>query len=319
MQAVLDELKELKPRPLPSLSPEQARKEPGAKDASKRLDKERNGGKLTIEPVGKVEDTTVPTPSGNRTVRVYTPRLASGQQTGKPLPLLVFVHGGGWTIGSIAGYDSSARALANAAECVVVSVSYRYAPEHPFPAQHEDVYHAFQYIARNAARFGSDPRRVAIGGESAGGNISAGVCLMARDRKGILPIYQLLVYPPLDTRRNTPAYQTYANAVPLDDAQMRYFFRQVAPHPNQRNHPYLAPLQARSLKGVPPATILTAQIDPLADDGKLYAQRLQKAGIPVRFREFKGVTHEFFSMGAVLPDAKEAVAFGAEGLKSAFE
>lgn len=326
MQAVLNELKKLHPRPLPSLSPAQARTEPGAKDASKELLKKRNGGKLPPpEPVGKVEDMTVPGPAGPLPVRVYTPRVdtpstdagTNRSQTG--LPVLVFVHGGGWTIGSIAGYDSSARALCNAARCVVVSVSYRYAPEHPFPASHEDVYAAFQYIAKNAQRFGGDPARVAIGGESAGANLSAGVCLMARDRKAKMPVYQLLVYPPLDTRMNTPAYQTYAHAIPLDKPQMVYFIRSVAPNPKTRSNPYLAPLQAPNLRGLPPATILTAQIDPLADDGKRYAARLRAAAVPVRFREFPGVTHEFFSMAMVVDKAKEAVAFGAAGLKTVFD
>lgn len=316
MKAVLGQLDAMKPRPIYKLPPADARKEPGAKDAAKELEKKRNGGALPPpEPVARVEDRTIPGPAGPHTVRVYTPREATAD--GK-LPVLVFVHGGGWTLGSIAAYDPSARALCNAARCVVVSVSYRYAPENPFPAAHEDVYSAFQYVSKNAAEFGGDPRKVAIGGESAGGNLSAGVCLMARDRRARMPVHQVLVYPVTDTRMDTPTYRNYADAKPLDAAQMRYFIGNVTRTPRDRDKPYLAPLRARSLRGLPPATVITAEIDPLTSEGKAYADRLRASGVPVRYRDYKGVTHEFFSMGAVVDKADQAVAFAAEGLRAAF-
>jgi len=319
MRAVLDELARIDPRPLPSLPPAVARKEPGAKDASKSLRKKRNGGESPAPlPMAKVEDRTYPAPAGPRTMRVYTP-LIDGKAPTSPLPVLLFSHGGGWTIGSIAGYDESARSLADAAGCIVVSVSYRYAPEHPFPAAHEDVYAALRYVQQNAAALGGDPARVALGGESAGGNISAGVALMARDRGTKMPIHLLTIYPPTDTRLNTPSYRKFAKAVPLDRAQMVYFINNVVDKPADRNSPYLAPLRAPSLKGLPPTTVITAEIDPLQDDGERFAARLRESGVPVRYRDYKGVAHEFFSMSrGLVPDADAAVAFAAEGLRASF-
>lgn len=315
MQKVIDEQDRLKPRPLTSLTPAQARKEPGSKDAAKSLER-RLTGKITYEPIAGVSNRTVPGPAGPRVVRVYKP-LESRTAT-EPLPVLVFVHGGGWSVGSIAGYEASCRALANRAGCVVISVSYRLAPENPFPAGHEDVYAALQYIMKNAAQFGGDPKRVAIGGESAGGNITAGVCLMVRDRKGLMPVHQLLIYPTTDTRTNTPSYQKYAYAKPLDRAQMRWFIRNVAPTARQRNSPYLAPLRSPSLKNLPPATVIVAEVDPMQSEARAYAERLSAFGVPVRYRFYKGLTHEFFSMGQVVERAKDANQFAADGLKKAF-
>lgn len=313
MKAVLDQLAALGPKPIEKLSPTQARKQPGAADAVKALLKKRNNGVLPPpEPVAGVEDRRVPGPAGTIPVRVYTPE-GSG-----PFPVLVYVHGGGWVIASIQAYDSSARALANAAKCVVVSVGYRYAPENPYPAAHEDVYAATQYVIKNAARFGGDPRRVAIGGESAGGNMASAVCLMARDRKGRMPVYQLLVYPVTDTRTNTPSYRQNAKAKPLNRAMMRWFFRHTLADPRDADSKYLAILRNRNLRGLPPATVVTAEIDPLRSEGKAYADRLRSAGVPVRYRNYDGVTHEFFGMGAVVNKAKNAVAFAAGGLQSAF-
>lgn len=319
MRDVLDELDRLDPRPLPSLPPAVAREEPGAKTASKELRKKRNGGRLPPPRLmAKVEDRTYPAPAGPRAIRVYTP-LVGGKAPGGPLPVLVFAHGGGWTIGSIAGYDESARSLADAARCVVVSVSYRYAPEHPFPAAHEDVYAALRYVQKNAAALGGDPARVALGGESAGGNISAGVALLARDRGTELPVHLLLIYPPTDTRTDTPSYRRFARAVPLDRAQMVWFLDNVIGKPADRDSPYLAPLRAPSLRGLPPTTVITAEIDPLQDDGEWFAARLRRSGVLVRYRDFQGVTHEFFSMSrGLVPDADAAVAFAAEGLRASF-
>ncbi|MBC8135393.1 MAG: alpha/beta hydrolase fold domain-containing protein [Fibrella sp.] len=313
MQAVLDTLTSLKPRPLPELSPAEARKEPGSKDAFKELLKRRNGGTLPApEPVARVEDRTVPGPAGPRTVRVYTPEGAG------PFPVAVYVHGGGWTVGSIAGYDPSYRALANTARCVVISVSYRLAPENKFPSGLEDVYAAFQYIRKNAAQFGGDPKRVAIVGESAGGNLAAAVCLLSRDRKAALPVYQVLIYPITDTRTSTASYREHKYAVPLDRPQMVYFISNVVRSKRDLDSPYLAVLRAPSLRGLPPATVITAEIDPLNTEGVAYANRLRASGIPVRYKNYDGATHEFFSMGAIVPDAKDAVQFVAEGLKKAF-
>ena len=313
MKAVLDQLAVLGGKPIPTLTAAQARKQPGPPDAVKALLKKRNGGALPPpEPVAKVENKSVPGPAGKIPVRVYTPEVTA------PFPVLVYIHGGGWVIASIDAYDSSARALANAAKCVVVSVSYRYAPENPFPASHEDCYAATQFVMKNAAQFGGDPKRVAIAGESAGGNMAAAVCLMARDRRGLMPVYQLLVYPIADTRLNTPSYQENANAKPLSKPLMAWFFRQAIKNPRDADSRYLAIVRNPNLRGVPPATVITAQIDPLRSESKAYADRLTASGIAVRYRNYEGVTHEFFGMGAVVDKAKDAIAFAAEGLRSAF-
>ena len=291
MKAVLDQLAALHPKPIEKLTPPQARMQPGAADAVKALLKKKNGGVLPPpEPVAKVEDRTVPGPAGTIPVRVYTP------EGDGPFPVLVYVHGGGWVIASVQAYDSSARALANAARCVVVSVGYHLAPEHRFPDAHEEVYSATQYVMKNAAQFGGDPKRVAIAGESAGGNMATAVCLMARDRRGRMPVHQLLVYPVADTRMNTPSYIQNAKAKPLNKPMMGWFFRHTVRKPSDANSRYLAVLRNPNLRRLPPATIVAAEIDPLRSEGKAYADRLRAAGVPVRYRLYKGVAHEFFGL-----------------------
>jgi acetyl esterase/lipase len=242
---------------------------------------------------------------------VYTPS-GSG-----PFPVLVYFHGGGWVIAGIQAYDSSCRALANAANCVVVSVGYRQAPEHRFPAAHEDSYAAAQYILNNTAKFGGDPRRVAVGGESAGGNLAGAVCLMAKQRGGKMPIYQLAVYPIANYNLNSPSYRENANAIPLSKPLMAWFYRYALRGPQDGSSPLISLVRA-NVRGLPPATVITAQIDPLRSEGRQYADRLKAAGIPVRYRSYDGVSHEFFGMAAVVDKAREANKFAAEGLQSAF-
>lgn len=315
MKAVLTSLAELKPKPIEKLSPAEARKQPGPPDAVKRT-LQKQGKPITPEPVASVKDMQIPGPGGNIPVRVYMP---AGADASTPLPVLVYFHGGGWVIASIAAYDSSARALANAAGALVVSVGYRYAPENRFPAQHEDSYTATQYVMKNAASMGGDPKKVAVAGESAGGNLATAVCLMARDRKGMMPVHQLLVYPIADTRTNTPSYRINANAKPLNKPMMQWFLKHTIAEPDDANSKYLAVLRNPNVAGLPPATIIGAEIDPLASEGKAYADKLKAAGVPVRYRMYTGVTHEFFGMGAVVDKAKDAVAFAAEGLKADFD
>lgn len=314
MKAVLDQLKALGPKPIERLTPDQARIQPGPADAVKAILKKRNGGTLPPpEPVAKVQDSNMPTPTGAVPVRIYTP-----EGTG-PFPVIVYIHGGGWVIAGIQAYDASARALANAAKSVVVSIGYHYAPEHPFPAAHEECYTVTQFVLKHAEQLNGDPKRVAIAGESAGGNMATAVCLMARDRKGVMPVYQLLVYPVTDTRMNTPSYRENARAKPLNRAMMHWFAEHTVESRKSLNSKYLAVLRNPNLKGLPPATVITAQIDPLRSEGKAYAERLKAAGVPVRYRNYAGVTHEFFGMGAVVDEAKNAVAFAAAGLNTAFK
>ncbi len=310
MKAVLTELARLTPDPNYKHTPDVVRKRPGPPDAVKAV-LIKQGKPTTPEPVGKVEERTVPGPAGAIPVRVYTP---SG--TG-PFPVLVYFHGGGWVIGSIQAYDSSCRALCNAAKCVVVSVGYRLAPEHKFPASHEDSYAATQYVMKNTASFGGDPKRVAVGGESAGGNLAASMCLMARDRKGMMPIYQMDVYPIAGYDLNTPSYKANADAIPLSKPFMAWFFRYALKSPKDGANPLIS-LDKANLAGLPPATVITDDIDPLMSEGKMFADRLRNAGVTVRYMNYAGVSHEFFGMAAVVDKAKKANAFAVEGLTGAF-
>ncbi len=299
MKAVLDQLKALGGKPIEKLSAAEARKQPGPPDAVKALLKKR-GQSIAPQPVAKVEDRTVPGQGGAIPARVYTPDGAG------PFPVVVYIHGGGWVIANINAYDASCRALCNDAKCVVVSVGYRQAPEYKFPAAHEDCYVATQYIMRNADQFGGDPKRVAIAGESAGGNLATAVCLMAKARSGLMPIHQLLVYPITNYAFDTPSYRENANAKPLNRPMMMWFFSKYLRTPADGRSPLVSPLRAPSLGGLPPATVINAQIDPLRSEGKAYADRLRAQGVPVCYRLYPGVTHEFFGMRPVLDKAKAA-------------
>lgn len=315
MKAVLRELARLAPTPLHKLSVAEARKRPGPPDAVKAV-LVKQGKSTAPMPVAKVSSSTVPGPAGDIPVRIYTPKR-SGSDSG-PMPILVYFHGGGWVIAGIQAYDASCRALANAANCIVISVGYRMAPEHRFPASHEDSYAATQYIIKNANIFGGDPMRVAVGGESAGGNLAGAVCLMAKQRGGKMPVYQLNVYPIADYSQNTPSYLENAEAIPLSKPGMAWFFRHALKSPADGRRPIIS-LDKANLAKLPPATVITAQIDPLRTEGKRYADRLDNAGIQVRYRNYQGVAHEFFGMGAVVDKARDAVAFAAEGLKMGFK
>lgn len=311
MKAVLDELGSLGGKPIEKLSATEARKQPTPADAVMKLLK-KQGKSTTPEAVAKVENRTIPGPAGQIPVRIYTP-------AGKgPFPVLVYFHGGGWVIADLNTYDSSPRALANAANCIVVSSHYRQAPEHMFPAAHDDAYAATQWAMKNAASFNGDPKRVAVGGESAGGNMAAAVSMMLRDRKAQMPVHQMLIYPVTNDDMNTQSYKDNANAKPLNKAMMPWFANKYFSQANHKNV-YAFPLKSPNLKMLPPATIIGAQIDPLMTEGKQYADKLKAAGVPVNYKLYNGVAHEFFGMGAVVDKAKDAVKVAAADLKKSFK
>lgn len=311
MRSVIEQFRALGAPPLFTLSPEQARQQPSIATAVKALI-EKRGGTPRPEPVASVRDTTVPGPAGPVPVRVYMPQGAG------PFPALVYFHGGGFVIATIDTYDSSCRALANAAGCVVVSVEYRKAPEAKLPAPHEDGYAATQYVMNNPAEFNVDPSRVAVGGESAGGNLAADVCLLARARGGKMPVHQMLVYPIAGSDTNTPSYRENANAVPLNRPAMEWFFNYILPNERFAQSALVNLVEAPWDRNFPPATVITAEIDPLRSEGQALARRLRQAGVSVRERNYQGVTHEFFGTGAVVDKAKQAVQFAADGLKASF-
>ena len=216
--------------------------------------------------------------------------------------------------------NSSCRALANAAKCIVVSVGYRYAPEHRLPAAHEDSYAATQWVMNNADKWGGDKSRVAVGGESAGGNLATAVCMMARDRGGKMPIYQMLVYPYVDTSfasANALSARENAKVIPLNRAMLTWFSRYALPNARAGRRAPASPLFG-NVRGLPDATVVQAELDPLRSQGTDYIAKLRRAGIPVRAKLYRGVTHEFFGMGAVIDQSKDAVNFAAQGLREAF-
>lgn len=233
-------------------------------------------------------------------------------------PVIVYLHGGGWVIGSLDAYDASARALAKLCHAMVVSVDYRQAPEYTFPQAHEDAYAVTQYIIQNASKFDADANKVAIAGESAGGNMAGAVCLMAKMRGGRMPCHQLLVYPVTAHRTDSPSYQLNANAKPLNKAMMPWFFQTYLKDESNGKNPIFSILSAPDLSGLPPATVITAEIDPLQSDGHEYATKLKNAGIDVAYKDYAGVTHEFFGAAAVLDEAKNAQQFAADRLNKTF-
>ncbi len=302
MQEVLDAFEELDPEPIEQLEPEEARKQPTPADAVERV-LEKRGESTEPEAVAEVEDRMIPGAVDAIPVRIYTP-MGDG-----PFPVLVYFHGGGFVIADLDVYDSSARALANAAECIVVSSHYRLAPEHPWSAAHEDAFAAYGWVLGNLESIGGDTR-IAIAGESAGGNLACATVLRAREEGVPLPAHQLLVYPIVDGDLSKPAFSEHATAKPLNTDMMAWFSEHYSP---DENDPYYA-LTKADLQGLPATTIVNAEVDPLRDDGKLLAAKLGAAGVDVEHRNYEGVTHEFFGMGAVVPKAKEAVEFAAKRL-----
>lgn len=310
MRAVLDQFAAFGAPPLAQSSPANARKAPSPTDAVMALLASRN--QPVPAPMVAISHVTIPGPHGKMLARVYTPQ-GSG-----PFPVVVYFHGGGWVIANLNTYEPSAKALADAAGAVVVSVAYHQAPTHRFPAAANDAFAAYQWVLDSAVRVNGDPNRVAVAGESAGGNLATVVSMMARDRNLRLPVHQLLIYPVTSYNLDSPSYILNADAKPLGKAGMHWFFDKYLSNQADTDNPYAIPLAAENLSGLPPATIINAQIDPLLWDGEEYARRLRAANVPVEQRTFAGVTHEFFGMGAVVPEAREAVQMAGTRLRSAF-
>jgi len=302
MKTVLDQIAAAKLQPFHKLTPQDARKQTARRAAQG-------------EPVAlaSVEDRTVPGPAGPVPVRVYTPMGAG------PFGALAYFHGGGWVVGDIDMTDQPCRMLAKASHCVVVSVDYRLAPEHKFPAAPEDCYAVTKWIADNAAAINCDATRIAVGGTSAGGNLAAAVALMARDRGGPRLAYQLLVYPAtrreLDTMSHTQFLSDSYYILSRDD--MEWFWSHYLADRTDAANPYACPDRAETLQGLPPALVITAEFDPLRDEGEAYAVRLREDGVPAVLRRYDGVTHGFFGMPALLDLAQQAIGEAASALRVA--
>jgi len=222
------------------------------------------------------------------------------------LPGIVYFHGGGWCIGNVDIYDWTCRNLANVTGAVVASVDYRLAPEHCFPAAADDGYAAAAWMHAEAEVLGVDGRRLAVAGDSAGGNLAAVVSLMARDREGPPVQFQLLVYPVINHDFDTESYRDNATGYFLTRANMEWYWKSYLGADGDGTHPYASPIRATDLSGLPPALVITAEYDPLRDEGEAYGRRLEEAGVPVTIHRYDGMFHGFFSLGALLPAAREA-------------
>lgn len=311
MQAVLDKLTALGAKPIGTLSVEETRAQPTPADAVMALMEEQG-----VEPDPALQaigttDVMIPGAAGEVPARIYTPEGEG------PFPVIVYWHGGGWVIADIDTYDASARQLAAGAQALVVSLDYRQAPENPFPAAHEDAIASYEWVVENAGQWNGNVERLAVAGESAGGNLAANVAIAARDNGGIQPDHQLLVYPVAGDDMTTDSYVENAEAQPLSKAAMEWFVEQVFTDASQAADPRLDLVEREDLEGLPPATVINAQIDPLRTEGETYAAHLKEAGVTVSQRTFDGVTHEFFGMGAVVPTAQEAMDFATSQLSEA--
>jgi acetyl esterase len=263
------------------------------------------------EAVALVENRLIPGPSGQIPVRIYWGAQTAG------LPILVYFHGGGWVIGDLDSHDGACRTLANKAGCIVVSVDYRLAPEHRFPAAVDDCYAATVWAAENAASLGGDALKLAVGGDSAGGNLAAVVALKAREQRGPAITHQLLVYPVTDFDFSTPSYSDNGDGYLLTKAGMEWFWNHYLGELDGADV-YASPMRAKDLSGLPPATVLTAEYDPLRDEGERYAKRLQEAGVRTTLTRYDGQIHGFFTQVAMPKTYERCMNQAAEALTASW-
>lgn len=266
----------------------------------------------TPEPVREVIDESIPGPAGPLPVRIYRP---AGEG---PLPILVYFFGGGWTLGSIETSDAICRSLANAAGCLTIAVGYRLAPEHTFPAAPDDCFAGVRWAVEHGGRFGGDTTRVAVGGDSAGGNLAAAVTLMAKDAQGPDLLAQLLVYPNTDHLADTLSRRENTDPLLFNDKSVQWYWDNYLASPEDGAHPLVSPLRALDHSGLPPALVITAEYDPLRDEGEQYAARLRDSGVLVESTRYPGMAHGFFAMAGSLDAGRRAIGQAAAYLRRAF-
>ena len=301
-QRVIDAMAALNLKPVEESTPAEARESIRARTAALG----------PFPDVAAVVDHRVPVAGGEITVRAYSPGGPG------PHPALVYYHGGGWVIGDLHTHDGLCRSLTNAGRCAVLSVDYRLAPESKYPVAVENSYAALLWIAANADRLGIDRRRIAVGGDSAGGNLATVMALVARDRKGPRLALQVLIYPVTDHDLDTRSYVENATGYVLTREGMRWFWNQYLAREAQGREPYASPLRASSLAGLPPALVITAEYDPLCDEGEAYAARLRDAGVPVTLTRYPGMFHGFVRMTNILDKARTALDEIASSVQKAF-
>jgi len=300
MQTVIDAHAGLGGKPVEQLTAVQARQQPSPADAVKAVLRAQ-GKPTTPAPGVSTQDVTYSGPGGAVKARIYRPEAAASG----PRPIIVFYRGGGWVIADLDVYDATPRALARKLDAIVVSADYRVGPEHPFPAAHDDATAAYRWVVAKAAEWKGDAQRIAVVGESAGGNLAINVAIAARDQGLPQPKHLVLVYPIASNRTDTPSYIDSAEAKPLNAAMMAWFVRQALPNESDRRDPRVDVVHA-DLKGLPPTTIINAQSDPLRSDGDLLAAALKSAGNDVTHTIYPGTTHEFFGMASVVAKAEQA-------------
>lgn len=314
MLAIVEELQRLNPTPLYTLTPQEARTKATVKDAVNSL-LARNGIAAPQAAV-RISQQMIPV-SGGASVRavVYTPTApASGMR-----PVIVYFHGGGWVIANPEVYEATPMALAENTGAVVVSVEYRKAPENKFPTAHMDTYDAYKWVRQNASTLGGDPARIALAGESAGGNMAINVARMARDQNIGLPVHILSVYPVANNDLFTESYNKYADAMPLSRPLVQWFVDKYFNSPADGDSPQISLVDVADLSKLPPVTIIGAEIDPLQTEGRQLADKLRQQGVTVTYQLYTGVVHEFFGTYAIEPKALEAQKLAAEQLKQAFK
>lgn len=313
MKVVIDVYKTIMGTPITALTPPDARQQFSAEDAEKIVARMTGAAEAPM-PVGKVTDgVQIPGYEGNQIpVRIYTPA-----GTG-PFPVILYFHGGGFVIATIDTYDSSARALCDYAKAIVVSVEYRKAPEAPFPAALRDAEASFDWVTHTIGHYNGIDTKIALAGESAGGNLATELAMYIRDNDLRRPTHELLVYPVVSSNVKQTSDVLYANAIPLNTAGLEYFFKYYLADPSLANDPEVAPING-NLKDLPPTTIIAAELDPLQSDGIAYYNKLLAAGNSAVYRRYPGTTHEFFGMGAVVGKAKAAEEFGASRIAASFK
>ncbi len=311
MQTVLNKFASFDAKAVEKITAVEARQQPTIADAVKGVlaDEKRDSTPTALVPGVTTRDITVPGAAGSLPATVYTP-----EGTG-PFPVVLYFHGGGWVFADRKVYDGGARGISKQANAVVVSVDYRRAPENKFPAAHDDALAAYRWLSKNAASVNGDAKRLALAGESAGGNLAVATAVAAHKAGLTAPKHVLSVYPVAQSNTETESYRKYADAMPLNRPMMLWFIDNVTKGPADVKDPRIDLVHA-DLKGLPPVTVINAEIDPLRDDGAQLEQALRTAGVSVERKVYPGVTHEFFGTAAVVKKAEEAQAYAGERLKA---
>lgn len=315
-QRILDIFAALGPQPVEILEPDQARRQPNQVDAIMAILKE-DGRSTEPEPVGNVENITLPGPGGDLPVRIYTPARAGEG----PLPIVLWIHGGGWVLYTVDTYDASCRGVANKTGAIVVSPEYRRAPEHVFPAAHDDVLATYRWVRQNAGELGGDPARIAIGGESVGGNMAAATCLQLAQAGEPMPVAQVLVYPLTTGEQFGESMVDAADARPLNRPLLSWMAMHAfegVPEAAADPRVDLLSVPPEQLATMPPTLVITDERDVLRSQGEEFARHLRTTGVPVTATRYDGVMHEFFGAAAVLDKAEQAQSQAAQHLRDAF-